>query len=450
MIARSVAWAGAAAVAALIAFGGAASAQAQTPPRVRVVYLIPEDRPLVAAYEKALRSAIESLRMWFGNETGGPTFALSDPVVDVVRTPNTASWYAEHPADPDPSLWFFRNVTHEAFALLGASFDDPENVWLLYVDADPACGQRVGGTSHVAVLPANDLRGLAGRAQVATCPGEAIEQAPVPRWIGGMGHELGHALGLSHPPGCDEGAPGCQDRALMFYGYLRYPSTFLLPAEVAALRASPFLAGDPCAPASLAPDTLEVSGSGGPVRVDVTVPGDCTWTAVSHVPWIAVGNGTRATGPRRLRLTVAPNATDQPRAGIVVVAGQRLEISQPGMAATADMLPVGILVTPGQDGDATVSWAGRGRIQVAVLSTAEFSAPTDVVQASLGFGPLGTELTASRCGSRDADGDGVADLVCTFKNGSSVFATGDVVGVLTGVTTGGQPIVGLGLVRLRP
>ena len=32
------------------------------------------------------------------------------------------------------------------------------------------------------------------------------------RWIGGLAHELGHALGLLHPPGCEEGLASCDVR----------------------------------------------------------------------------------------------------------------------------------------------------------------------------------------------------------------------------------------------
>ena len=78
----------------------------------------------------------------------------------------------------------------------------------------------------MAVLPAHDLRGLVG-----------LEPLGVNRWIGGLGHELGHAFGLRHPPACEM---SCPFGPLMGLGYLTYPDAFLLPEDKAILNASPF------------------------------------------------------------------------------------------------------------------------------------------------------------------------------------------------------------------
>ena len=59
--------------------------------------------------------------------------------------------------------------------------------------------------------------------------------------MGGLAHELGHALGLPHPPGCDEGLPTCDHPALMANGYEAYPDTYLRDDEKAILRSSPFI-----------------------------------------------------------------------------------------------------------------------------------------------------------------------------------------------------------------
>jgi hypothetical protein len=120
-------------------------------------------------------------------------------------------------------------------------FNDPEDVWVFYIDADPACGQGVGGTSGVALLPANDLRGLVGEPNVPPCPGDSPDTGGVCRWIGGLGHELGHAFGLPHPPGCDQGM--CDEEAylsLMYVGYVFYPDTYFLEEDKTRLEASPF------------------------------------------------------------------------------------------------------------------------------------------------------------------------------------------------------------------
>ena len=71
------------------------------------------------------------------------------------------------------------------------------------------------------------------------------EPEPVSRLIGGLGHELGHAFGLPHPPGCDAGSPACPTQALMWLGYITYPNAFLLPEDKSTLLASQFIAPPP-------------------------------------------------------------------------------------------------------------------------------------------------------------------------------------------------------------
>jgi hypothetical protein len=106
------------------------------------------------------------------------------------------------------------------------------------VDADRVCIQTTGGAQGVAVLPANDLRGLVGEPTPPVCEGEL--QYAVSRYIGGSGHELGHAFGLDHPPGCDANPPSGDTQALMCPGYLDYPKTHLTQQDIEQLRQSVF------------------------------------------------------------------------------------------------------------------------------------------------------------------------------------------------------------------
>ena len=98
-------------------------------------------------------------------------------------------------------------------------------------------GQYIGGTSAVALLGANDLRGLNGEPLVPINPGDVTTNPGFDRWVGGMGHELGHAFGLDHPAG-SPGGPN--DDCLMYLGYLAYPDTYLRLEDKTHLMGSGF------------------------------------------------------------------------------------------------------------------------------------------------------------------------------------------------------------------
>jgi hypothetical protein len=215
-------------------------------PRVRLVYLVPPDRSVVPLYAATLEKALRELSLWYQDHTAdGSTFEMHDPVVEVVATPHPAAWYATHPTSGSYLHQFWDNARADAFALTGGAFSDPANIWVYYLDADYACGQMGGaGTSGVTILPANDLRGLAGERNHPPCPEDPIDTSSRCRWVGGLGHELGHAFGLPHPPGCDNPNPAtpCDHGALMWTGYTTYPDTRLTNADRAQLAASPFFA----------------------------------------------------------------------------------------------------------------------------------------------------------------------------------------------------------------
>ena len=227
---------------------------------VRVVYLVPADRAIRDEYADGIEAAVQHFRIWLRNELGnGTTFAVNKPIVEVVATPHAAAWYSTNPAG-DYVLWFWHNVLADAFALTGGGFFDPDNVWVFYIDSDPGCGQATGATSGVALVPANDLRGLAGEANIPPCAGAPPDTAGLCRWVGGFGHELGHALGLPHPSACEDSDPNtvCPSGTLMWLGYITYPQTSLLASDKAALAASPFIV-----PTHLRASLPECAGPGG-------------------------------------------------------------------------------------------------------------------------------------------------------------------------------------------
>lgn len=219
-----------------------ATPSAQASKQVRMIYLVPSDKNVRADYQNAIANAISDLQGFYRNQMGSEyTFSLHAPIVEVYQLSHTSAFYStEYNSRPGG---FYENVLGDGFALTGGGFDDPSNRWIFYVDADLICGQYTGGTNGIALLPANDLRGLTNQPTVPICPGDSSGDYGVNRWIGGLGHELGHALGLPHPPGCDNGH--CADglfayNSLMYAGYAYYPGTYLLADNKSMLLAGGF------------------------------------------------------------------------------------------------------------------------------------------------------------------------------------------------------------------
>ena len=100
-------------------------------------------------------------------------------------------------------------------------------------------------------------------------------------------------------------------------------------------------------------------------------------------------------------------------------------------------------IKPGKDPNVINSKSG-GKIQVAILSTADFDAPSRVDHASLTFGATGDEDSLALCSPKpkDANGDGLLDQACRYNTPQAGFQCGDTEGVLQGETVDGVPIVG--------
>lgn len=212
-------------------------------PRLHILYLVPSDRAVDETVRGSLEQAARAGVEWLRNEVGGRTLRLGDPVVDVIETDHPAAWYANNPAPGcDAAGRFQCNVESDAAALVGALSGDPDDLWVVYVDADPTCDQRTVARPSLAVAPANDLRGIAGYPLV-TCDGSTPPSPPRCRWVGGLMWLTLYALGMPRTPGCadaDAGTP-CDPDNLLQQGFLRFPAATLESNQIGHVMSSTFV-----------------------------------------------------------------------------------------------------------------------------------------------------------------------------------------------------------------
>jgi predicted Zn-dependent protease len=189
---------------------------------VRVIYLVPTDRTLNQQYTVATGDCITQLSTWYKTTLGSnKTFHVNSQLVETIQSTHAAFWFNANngTSGTDAQYYFYTNTKNEIKALLGTGYDESKYVYLVYVDA---AGTTGAGALGFTAMPENDLEGLTGQMT-----------EPVSRWIGGAGHELGHAFGMVHPDNQNT-------QALMWTGYTIYPKCILQDADKTVLNASKF------------------------------------------------------------------------------------------------------------------------------------------------------------------------------------------------------------------
>ena len=203
--------------------------------QVRFVYVRPSDRPFRADSLSAIKTAALNVQSWYASQLSGKTFSIEGGAVTTCTLPQPASFYAV-------DSW--SKVTSDIQSCQPVTSGSAITTWVLYADVNHSCNAagRLGASlPGLTILPAQDILGVSGLPVVNEC-GDA-NTAPLNRWYGGLGHEMGHAFGLPHPPTCDAtgGGPTCDTKALMWAGYADYPNTYFRSDEKTILYGSPFI-----------------------------------------------------------------------------------------------------------------------------------------------------------------------------------------------------------------
>ena len=207
-------------------------------PMVQVIYAIPSDRSENPHYVEAIRHAILDLQKWYAEQLDGFTFAIENP------TPLTCA--VEDPAEYYEGYDGWDRVIGSLQHCAPVEHLSHEYVWAIYIDVEFDCsgkGELGAGGYGITIVHDGDLQGLLNPDTFVHC---GYGPRATGGWIGGLGHEIGHAFGLNHPAGMRRGPKHMRRGpkhmpALMASGYWVYPDTYLTDDDKAILEKSPFL-----------------------------------------------------------------------------------------------------------------------------------------------------------------------------------------------------------------
>jgi hypothetical protein len=197
---------------------------------------------------------------------------------------------------------------------------------------------------------------------------------------------------------------------------------------------------------SIYPMNYQFTASGGAGSIEVVASTGCAWNAFESSGWIAITAGSSGIGVGTVNYTVSSNTGSSSRTATITVAGISHTVSQDPIVA----IEVDIDIRPWSKSN-PIYYNGFGIIPVAILSTVDLNASSEIDQNSLTFGATGGETSFAFCMLRpiDVSKDGSRDdLLCYFYINKAGFKCGEKKGILMGKTVSGIPLKGEDLVRI--
>jgi hypothetical protein len=133
------------------------------------------------------------------------------------------------------------------------------------------------------------------------------------------------------------------------------------------------------------PDSLAVAAAGGAEQVAVATASGCSWTAATEVGWIDFSTPVTGTGDGAVGISIATNPGLAPRAGTIVVGGQRVAVTQAGTVSTSCSYTISVTSTVSIDAN-----GGPGTVAVATMPACAWTASSSVPWLTVTAGASGT------------------------------------------------------------
>ena len=272
---------------------------------VRVIYAAPSDREFRADISEFIANVMVDLQSWYRRELDGLTFSIYEATPEECRMSESADYYVRGNA--------WEKVTEGLQPCAPVQHDSPDFIWVVFPILSEPCDepQELGaGAAGLTIMPVNDGAPVLG--EIDDECGEGSYFITPGAAIGGPGHELGHTLGLPHPPGCDAGLPTCDYDALISSGYVSYPETYLRADDKEVLIRSPFIGVEPVPGRNSldAPNASSVHGvalwpEGEPVeglRVSLVAESSWSWGETGQDGTFAIRMPEGSSGPSILSI----------------------------------------------------------------------------------------------------------------------------------------------------